>query len=56
MIVTRSSVARQNETSPEEVWQQELSDPSSFAKILKDMEFARRFAAKTLEEMYVLQT
>jgi len=55
MIVTRSSVAKLNQNSQKEVWAAELADHQNFGQLLKDIEFAKRFAAKTLEEMFVMQ-
>lgn len=51
MIVTRGSIAKQNQKSQETDWAVELADPANFSKILRDIEYARRFAARTLEEM-----
>ena len=34
----------------------ELANAASFNKILKDQEFARRFASKTPEEIFAMQT
>ena len=55
MIVTRGSVAKQHQESQLQEIEAELADPANYGKILKDVEFARRFAAKTLEELFVMQ-
>ena len=57
MIVTRGSLAKQSKKSQEVLdWTMELTNPANYGKILRDMEFARRFAAKTLEEMmFIMQ-
>ena len=35
--------------------QQQLSDPAQYGRILKEIDFARKLAQKTLEEMFVMQ-
>ena len=55
MIVTRGSVAKQLQKQNKQNMGLELADPAHFGKVLKDLEFARRFAHKTLEEMQHLQ-
>ena len=56
MIVTRGSVAKQLKKAEDQSSTKalELADPVHFGKILKDIDYARSFAAKTLEEMFVL--
>ena len=55
MIVTRGKIAKQNQKSQEANMVAELTESANFGKILKDVDFARKFAAKTLEELFVIQ-
>lgn len=55
MIVTRGSIIKQQQKS-QEIDLIALNNPANFGKILKDIEYARKFAKKTLEEIFVLQT
>ena len=62
MIVTRGKLAKQQRsqqaamTEHDELEEQQLllQDPSQYGRILKDIDFARKLAQKTLEEMFVM--
>ena len=62
MIVTRGKLAKQQRsqqaamTEHDELEEQQLllQDPAQYGRILKDIDFARKLAQKTLEEMFVM--